>query len=413
MPLAETVREDGLRIISKTLPTKRVHIAIMAGVGSAYDPPGQDGLFHFFEHMAFKGTETKSGLDIDNIKGRYFLESNAGTGRTETTYWGEVVYPHFQKACSLLFDLYQNPVFPEDEIEKEKEVVLLEVARNKDNDTYQAHYILNNMLWRDNPLKSYGAGTPEGINSLTKNLLIDTHQKWHVPSNTTIIGVGKLEHEDLKEQTSLMIPFNDAKTSHLEWDHETYLPPIQKEAVIEKPGREKSIVIVGCKVPSSDPKTITSMSLLNAMLGKGNDSMLWQEIRAKRGMAYTVSAAYSGIHSLGYSFTFSAEVTPERTQEAKTLITDIVTNHPLSSALFEQKKESTYDKLLVYLENPSAWHEIIQYVIVDRGENLSSLNNYTQKRKQLIKSITLEEIDVLRKKLITPDRLATVIVKPA
>ena len=192
MIVRESIRADGLRVVTKELfGTKRARIAVAAGVGSACDPPGKVGLFHFFEHMAFKGTFTKTVEDIKALRGQYFLRSNASTGRLSTTYWGDSAYTRLPVVCDLLFDMYQNPMFPEHEISPEKEVVYNEIARNQDDDARMAARGLCEALWRENPLRRFGDGIREDVATISRQLLMGTHKNWYVTYITEFEGMGR------------------------------------------------------------------------------------------------------------------------------------------------------------------------------------------------------------------------------
>ena len=148
--LNETVREDGLRIISKRLTnTKRLNLSVSALVGLAYDGEEREGRFHFWEHMAFKGTKTRSMSELKKQLGR-FLYSNAFTDYTHTTYILKGAAARKEELKDVLFDMYVNPAMPAEEIEKEKGVVLREAADWKDNDSTFAIGEINKLLWRKN-----------------------------------------------------------------------------------------------------------------------------------------------------------------------------------------------------------------------------------------------------------------------
>ena len=193
--LNETVREDGLRIISKRLTnTKRLNLSVSALVGLAYDGEEREGRFHFWEHMAFKGTKTRSMSELKKQLGR-FLYSNAFTDYTHTTYILKGAAARKEELKDVLFDMYVNPAMPAEEIEKEKGVVLREAADWKDNDSTFAIGEINKLLWRKNPLRRLGVGTEEGMRAINKDSLFADHAEWYRSSNTIVIGVGHVDHD--------------------------------------------------------------------------------------------------------------------------------------------------------------------------------------------------------------------------
>ncbi|MBU4480431.1 insulinase family protein, partial [Patescibacteria group bacterium] len=188
--LRETIREDGLRIITKRLPcTKRVRVAVEVGIGSAYDPPEHKGLWHFVEHMAFAGTKLRQSVDINIATSHSLLNFGAYTAKLGITYFGEAVYTRFHELCDLLFDVYLHPIFPKDKIKKEKEIICNEIVEHENNDRHNAYFALCNLLWRkNNPLRSFSAGTPRSVKRINRRILFNAFTKWYVPSNTIVIG---------------------------------------------------------------------------------------------------------------------------------------------------------------------------------------------------------------------------------
>ncbi|MCG2695044.1 insulinase family protein [Candidatus Parcubacteria bacterium] len=408
--LRETVRKDGLRIITKKLPyTKRVRVAVEVGVGSAYDPSGYEGLAHFLEHMAFAGTKFQQSADINMAVSQYLLDFGAYTAELGITYFGEAVYTRFRELCEILFDVYLYPIFPGDKIEKEKEIIRNEIAKHKNNDRHNAHFALCNLLWRKNPHMRFSAGTPESVERINRDVLVGIFTERYVPSNTVIIGTGKIEHEALVEKVNETFALNSAKVSHNKWDDESGEPPAKKKIIIEKPGREIAVVNYGCKIPALNEREKNALFLLNCMF----HFMLETEIRNKRGFAYSTESALFGNCQLGDYFLFLAEVLRPRINETADLIYDTVCNYPLQKKIFEIYKTSFDNFLLVSTESPQDWHELIADIIIEEGRDLSYLKSYLQRRRKILSKMTFEEVVELRRKIIRPEHLACAIIKPS
>ena len=412
--LQETIREDGLRIITKKVSyTKKTRLAVMALVGSAYDPPGSGGLFHFFEHMAFKGTNTKSYLDIQSLLARYCLSSSASTGKLQTIYWGESVYLNFENTCEIIFDMYQNSIFPKEEFQKEKEVILNEIARNNDDDSHCAYMTLYKLLWKYNPQRNYGTGTPEEVMGITREMLLKAKDQWYVPSNTVVIGTGRLEHSLLVDKANQAFPIDFRKVAHQYWDDECEQVPDIKEEIIKKSGRQKAIIVFGCKLPIFSDREMRAAIILGRMLGGGRDSLLHREIRSKKGLAYSVSGGiYGSRRQSSYFLCVRADVLPQKVEEVKQLMPEIICNYKLDKNHFQIMKERNMDGILVGLESPKDWQDIIIDKIIDNGEKLSCLNHCLARYLKIVSGIKYEEIVEMRKKILKPEKLACVIVEP-
>lgn len=347
----EFIRPDGLRVITKRLPSvKTIKVGVFTLVGSAYDDIDKNGQFHFFEHMAFKGTHTKSQQEIRRLQERYFLSSNAATGQIETSYYGSAPANRLKEVCDLLFDVYQNSVFPGDEIEKEKEVVLNEIARNLDNDHRQAYFGLSQLLWHTNALRRPGTGTKEGLENINRYLLLETRDKWHVPRNTVIIACGKLEHQEVVDLVNQYFPIQYAHLEHKSWNDELDELPLSNIDFLHKPDRNKAIIFSGLKIPRSiyaDLRTLGTFHIMVKMLTQGSTSILWNEIREKRGYAYTVSGGGFGHNQLGKALLFQIECLPKRAIDICEMLTPIVVDYKLEHDKFINSKEALLDRFKI------------------------------------------------------------------
>lgn len=409
----ETVREDGLRIISKRVrATNRIRLAVIANVGSAYD--NIPGTHHFREHMAFSGTTTRTAAEISKLMGRYFQEYNAFTGRLDTLFFGEAVYTRFKQLADVLFDIYINPIFPEKEIKKEKGVISNEIILRRQNDVQAAYDKLFRMLWKHNPIRISGISTLSNIKKISRNHLVAAHRKWFVPCNTVIVGTGRINHDELVVAVNAAFSLNHKKVRYRHWDHEANILPTRHTATILREGREQALIVAGVKIAPFGEETRDQLALLNAMLGGGSrDSLLWQEIREKRGFTYDVESGIESAHfSLGFCMCIVAEVMPQDIEETKSLIQHIACVTPLEKKHFQRQKEALLDSWLIANETAHDWEDTIIQRAVYEGKPISFFKNYNQKRIRQFSRVTFNQICTLREQLLTPERLACVVVRP-
>ena len=413
----ESERADGLRIITRRVPhTKRVRVAVMVRVGSGYDPPGSEGLFHFFEHMAFRGTLRRSAAEIYQFRDQYLLDSNASTGRTDTTYYGEVVYTRLESLCDFLFDIYGSPLFPDEAIKKEKGVVENEIARHEDNDHDAGFWGLMKLLYAENPARTLGTGSPETVATIDRQMLMDAHRQWYVPANTLMIGTGRIEHAALTALANACIPLRNAICSYRSWSDEYDMGYVPSIHIIERPHRKKAVVTYGCKLPVAvlrDEKNQMAFKILARMLARGVGSMLWQEIREQRGFAYLVQGGLMGGADLAYIFWARTEVKPPRVDETLRLIPDIIAYRPLERAHFERVKENMMDHFLASMETPGSWQGALSTQRIKEDRPLSYFTNYTAKSMARLSRITFDHVVRLRELYFAPERLYATVVKPS
>ena len=412
MKVRETVREDGLRIISGRVPSKKVRMELRAGVGSAYDPLGKEGLFHYFEHMAFKGTTGRSVEDINSFMGRNLLFRNASTGKLGTNYYAGAVFRKFPPICEFLCDLYFHSVFPETEMEREKEVILNEIARNNDQDRYRANFALREQLWERNPLRMPGVGSPEGVKNVSRNDLLSAQKHWYIPSNTVCLAVGRVDHNDLVAELNRHIPHNSTQVEHKTWSDEYGVLPRKQEVIVELPKRQKAIFLLGSKFPFyKDEKTNVLTKFLEYFLVRHTTSRLWREIREKRGLSYALSGGVARNYRLGHFFYVYVETLPQRVKEVQELVSELLMK-PLDDAdAFEETREWLYDWFTLDPEELSEWLEFIVGAL-ERGMSPKSAERYLSRMGKLISSISLEEVEDLRKSSLRSEQFVTVIAKP-
>jgi len=413
--LKETIREDGLRVISKHLPhTKKVKMSITNNTGGANDPVEHAGLAHFLEHMAFNGTSNMSRDKIASCRGRYFLDSNAFTNFCNTCYWAEVVYTHFDRMCNWLFDIYLNSVFTEDLIEKEKPIISAEIAAYLENMNRQNLFQLTNLfLVGDHPMKRPVLGTKESIQTIDRDLLLQTRDSWHVSKNTTILCVGKVDHDEMMDKVNDFFPLNPRKAPKLIYEDSSRDFQTNR-AIIERSGRKDSIVSYACRVPVTfDDHQLHILTHLNGCLGGNSDSILFKEIRRERSLAYSVSSyLYKRFPVLGFWLIITAKVSPENLKEIEKVLLQVACESKISKDLFKRKQAINLDLALVLLEDINDWENYLFSELIASDKDIAYLSDPVDKIIEEINKVTYEEVVELKEQLLSPERLACAIVKP-
>jgi predicted Zn-dependent peptidase len=417
MTIKETVRRDGLRMVSCNIPTQtRVLVGISARVGSAHDPANRQGLFHYFEHMAFKGTAHRNVKQIQDFINRNLLYVNATTYRTRTEYWGVAVYRKLALACDFVTDLYAHSTFPVAEIRKEKGPVLLEAARNKDDDGYLADLALRQLLYAKNPLRQFSTGTEDGIKSITRNDLLREKAKWYAPANTVAVAVGRVSHAAFVKEIEKRIPAHKMDVMPQAWDPEFEAMPSRSREIIERRDRRKSTIVMGCKMPDRVSDRADNVEdFLVSLLVSGWSSRLWNEVREKRGLAYTASGGITRYGGLGAYFDAFVQTRPGKEALVeklmrKALFTPVTAD---DRAIFEATRESVNDAITAgFGENLGAWNALIHDKI-EKGESVLSIKRYAAEQRAIVNNLTLREAEKIRRDFFRPERFATVIVKPA
>ncbi len=281
-----TTLPNGLRVISETMPHVRsVSVGIWVGIGSRRETPEQNGLSHFIEHMVFKGTTERSAEDIarsvDSIGGNL----DAFTSKEMVCFNTKVLDQHLPLAFDVLADLVLNPLFREEDMDKEKGVILEELKMDEDSPDYLVHEIFSSNFWKDHPLGKPILGTRETVKRFDRPMIESYYHQAYSPTNLVITAAGNLTHKDLAnlagQHFADMKPYDPLPAER---------PPVTHARITlrNKKSLEQVHLCVGVPsypVPHEDR---FGCYVLNTLLGGGMSSRLFQNIRERQGLAYAV-----------------------------------------------------------------------------------------------------------------------------
>ena len=281
-----TTLPNGVRIISETMPHVRsVSVGLWVGIGSRRETSEQNGLSHFIEHMVFKGTTKRSAEDIarsvDSIGGNL----DAFTSKEMVCFNTKVLDQHLPLAFDVLADLVLNPLFREDDMAKEKGVILEELKMDEDNPDYLVHEIFSSNFWKDHPLGKPILGTRETVKRFDRQMMEGYYRSSYSPANLVITAAGNLTHRGLKELAgdhfASMKPYDPLPGER---------PPVTHARIALRNKKELEQVHVCLGVPSYPlpHEDRFACYVLNTLLGGGMSSRLFQNIRERQGLAYAV-----------------------------------------------------------------------------------------------------------------------------
>ena len=279
--------DSGERLITERVPSVRsVSLGFWIGAGSRDEPDGRAGVSHFIEHLLFKGTRAYEARQIAEIFDEMGGELNAATSREHTVVYARVPDRHLEDALDVMADMVFSPSFSD--LDSEREVVLEEIAMVEDAPQDLVHVLLSDAVFSGHPLGRPVIGQAEVISSVSRRALLAYHRRAYCAGNIVLAAAGNLEHDRLLEL------LQRSARQRVE-------PPAQKTRVrsplVRQPGpsmrfqqkdTEQFHVCVGAPGISRSDRRRFAASLLDAILGGSASSRLFQEIREKRGMAYTV-----------------------------------------------------------------------------------------------------------------------------
>ncbi|MDD4080023.1 MAG: pitrilysin family protein [Eubacteriales bacterium] len=299
---------NGLRIVFERLPYLRsASIGVWVKAGSIMECPGESGLSHFLEHMAFKGTAKRSAReladDIDLLGGNL----NAATGKTYTCYYAKTVDRELGQAIDLLSDLVVNPLIDNKDVDKERNVVLEEIAMEEDSPEDLVHNLLHQGIYRGQTLAGTILGDKETINAYHRQDLVKYREKFYRPRNTVVSVVGRFEPEALIAQLDEVLSAWDGGGEELPFPRNTFLP-CNEALRLEKDTEQMHLCVAFPGLHQLDENRYTLLAL-SGMLGGGVSSRLFQHLREDKGLVYSIYASPSSYPDCG-DFTIYAAASP-------------------------------------------------------------------------------------------------------
>ena len=281
-----TTLANGIKVITEAMNHVRsVSVGVWVGAGSRRETPQQNGLSHFIEHMLFKGTKNRSAEEIarsvDSIGGNL----DAFTAKELVCYNTKVLDEHLPIAMDVLGDLVLNPAFREDDIEKEKGVILEEIKMDADSPDYLVHEIFTSNFWKDHALGKPILGTKETVQSFNQDAIQDYYRGSYTPSNLLITAAGNLAHERLvglaRDRFESLAPSAPEQAPTVPATHARISLKSKKEL-------EQVHLCMGVPCYPIPHEDRFACYVLNTMLGGGMSSRLFQNIRERQGLAYAV-----------------------------------------------------------------------------------------------------------------------------
>ncbi len=286
-----TTLTNGIRVITEHMPHVRsVSMGIWIGTGSRRETPEENGISHFIEHMVFKGTKNRSAEEIarsvDSIGGGL----DAFTAKEMVSYNTKVLDEHLPLAFDVLADLVRNPLFREEDIEKERGVILEELKMEVDNPEYLLHEIFSSNFWKDHPLGKPILGTRETIKKFHREMLENYYGRIYAPSNILITAAGNLKHDHIVE---LARDHFEALPTAPDAPAERTPAPHARLVFRNKSSLEQMHLYMGVPAYALPHEDRYVCYVLNTVLGGGMSSRLFQNIREKQGLAYAVYSELS------------------------------------------------------------------------------------------------------------------------
>jgi len=401
--------KNGLRLATAPIVTSEaVTILILVSVGGRYEKDSERGISHFLEHLFFKGTKKrptalKIAHELDSLGAQY----NAFTGEEYTGLYIKSAAEDFDKSFEILSDMFLNSAFPEEELQREKGVILEEANMRRDVPQSYVQILSQRQMFSNDPLGEDLVGRPETIKKITRRDILAYRQIGYSPESTTIVICGKKTTAWEKRVEAVFggLPAHP-KPVFKSTDNFIVSPKISQD--VRK--IDQAHFILSCQAfKKTDPRRY-ALAILSTILGGGMSSRLFSQIREKRGWAYYVGASLGAYHDTGY-IDFVAGVKRDKLADSVKIILeqieDLKKNGPTKAEL-EKTKSNLRGHLALSLEDS---FEIANFL---SEELLYEEDKIRQPEKILsaIEKVTREDVKRLSQELFLSDKMGLSVVGP-
>ena len=398
--------KNGIRILSLNMPhTRSVSMGVWVNVGARDEKPAESGLSHFIEHMIFKGTRRRSAYQIAKEFDAIGGHTNAFTTMENTCYHGKVMDTHMDTMVDILSDIFLNSVFDPLEIEKERPVILQEIKMVKESPDEYVHLLSGQNFWGDNPLGRSIIGSQENIIQFHADQIKNYFHRLYQPDRIVVSVAGNVDHSHLTDR--LEPAFESIEPGN---DISKRVTP-QSQALVTVNYQDLEQVHICLSTPGlsiKDPRRY-ACSLLNTILGGNMSSRLFQEIREKRGLTYTVYSFMMSHADTGMCGIYLA-VDPAKALETIVLVLnelDRLSLKPISSAELKGAVEYTKGSLLLASESNEN-----QMVRNAQNEIHFKRDITLQEVSEKIESVTAADILALSKRVFVRNKMGLTLLGP-
>jgi predicted Zn-dependent peptidase len=311
--IQKEVLDNGLRIVTEDIDyVQSASIGIWVGVGARDEEDQLRGISHVIEHMLFKGTEKRSAQQIADEVDRVGGYLNAFTDKEYTCYYAKVLSEYIPVAVDVLSDMFLNSVVNTEELGREKNVILEEIKRHEDQPDDLVHDVFFQTIWPQHVLGKPVIGTSQTVSSFNRDHLLNYMHRRYTPDTIVVSAAGNLEHKKIVDMVAER--FGSLKGKRSDWREPDTTPKATvAQKSVSKPV-EQVHVVLGVPGYSQTDDRRYKLSLLDTVLGGGMSSRLFQEIREKRGLAYSVGS-YTASYREGGLFAVYAGTSPTTAEE--------------------------------------------------------------------------------------------------
>jgi len=396
------ILDNGIRLVTERIPTlKSVTVGIWVNTGSRDESPAEAGYSHFIEHMFFKGTATRSATDISREIDSLGGEMNAFTTRETTTFYVKVLDQHLPKALDLLSDLFLRSRLGRNEMEKEKQVVLEEIRMVQDDPEDLVQELHTKLVMGRHPLSRPILGYESTIVRMSRSNLLDYLDAHYRPEEIVVAVAGNFDPYQLEK--TMARTFGRYRKSSSNMHRKRWPPELQGGVMMKQKQLEQVHICVGFEGVEAGHKDRYAVYALNAVLGGSVSSRLFQEVREKRGLSYSIYSFLSG-YSDGGTITVYVGIRAREVERVLDLVHREIrklTRHGLDGHELKRTKDQMKGSLMLSLESS---HSRMNKLAKD--ELIAGTHTTLEDLMMEIDGVTEQQVFHTAQRLFVNDRIA-------
>ena len=404
--IEKTVLPNGIQVITEEIPhVHSVSVGVWVEAGSRDERNEENGIAHFIEHMLFKGTQRRSARqiakEIDAVGGIL----NAFTSKEFSSFYAKVMAEHLPVALDLLFDLYLNSLFATDELEKERQVIVQEINMVEDTPDEYIHDLFSQSFWPRHPLGAPILGRLDTISLMDRRTLKDFFSRHYLKIPPIIVAAGNLKHEDLLRPVQKVL----TKIRPQPKEKKNRPPRPHPQIQVKNKQLEQVHLLLGTQGLAAVHPRRYVFTVLNTILGGGMSSRLFQEVREKRGLAYSVYSFVSSFVDSGLLGVYvgTGDQTVRRVLQVILREMTRLAENSIRPKELRSAKDQLKGNLLLSLESTDsrmsrlAKNEIFFHRFISTEEIIEE-----------IEKVSAEEICSLAQEIFRPDSLSLTVLGP-
>ncbi len=403
-----TTLANGLRVATAEMPDmESIALGLWIGVGGRYETKRHSGISHFIEHLLFKGTHRRSAKEISQAVEGIGGYLNAFTGEEHTCYYAKAGHRHFDILLDVLADMYRHPRFAAADIAKERNVIKEELLMYRDQPDHYVQELLTETLWPDQPLGRPLTGSVESLDATDRATIFAFKRHHYVPANTVVAAAGRCRHDDVVARVEKF--FGGHSSRH----HHRFAPAVERQRAPRlcflSKNVEQTHLALGFRGFSRHDQRRFAAKLLSVILGENMSSRLFQVIREKYGLAYSIQSSGSYFADTG-AFLVAAGLDTKRLPRALRLIFGElrkITRQPPTAAELRRAKDYAVGQMRLGLESTSNQ-------MMWLGEHLMAYGyiRTPDEIERQIEAVSADDIQAVAATLFRDSRLNAAIITP-